>query len=851
MVGQRDGSGSLRSILTTTAAMVAASVTSSPRRPLAVVVAVALTGAGLLMAPRDVAASNAVPWRFTTVVDHTSIPGAAGTGWVKGWVETCPAGYLAVSGGFSQIDANPPGVETSLSYPDPGTGSWHIVAWNGFASGTNLTITVNCVWAANVGSITLVEADFGSNSNQTGGETDCPLGTYLLSAGVDWSNTDQTRTIQFSAPLAGDGVHGDAYYVAGHDATAGSLHVELQCVAASLLTAEYFTTNDNTSSGAGYPSVTAQCASGYRTLTGGAIPTSPNPGVAQGYLSVSGPLDPRDWATQAYQASGVVLRAEALCVPASTVSLSWTQAPAALSTLRIGTITFTATDSAGETVGVSCSIDLVATPCTNGSPVSYNLVDGTHALKVTASNQSGYTHDFFFTWTIDATAPTILSHSPTSDLPLAGPMTITFSEAVAGVSGSSVTVHDDTTNLAVAGTVGTPTASTATWTPSANLSAGHTYRFSFSTAIHDSAGNQLTATFFTVNAAPDVTAPTIQSHSPTSDLALTGPMTITFSEAVTGVDGTSLTVHAVSANVNVTGVIARPTPTTATWTPSTRLVPGETYRFSFTTAIHDTSGNPLAATSFNTRALTSVENTSAAFLEYWDRDASSLANGGSYISSSLSGSKADLTFTATAGQTVAIYGIRLSSGGYADVYLDGVKKATASFYASSSTRARVYLSTALTAGSHTISIRPLGTKPTASTGTWVGIDNALIGATVKQESSFKQAFRRSSSASASGGSYDTMIHKIDSDSNVPKMEVTLVGTGVKIYATKTTASGSARIYVDGVLKATVSLHASATVYQALVYSGTFTLGRHVIRVAAVGTSTGGTSSVGVDRIVAV
>jgi Bacterial Ig-like domain len=837
MVHQRVGSGSQPP------------VRSRPRRPLAVIVALALTAAGLLIAPRPVAAANTLPWRFTTVVDHTSIPGAAGTGWVKGWVETCPAGYYAVSGGFTQIDANPPGVETSLSYPDPGTGSWHIVAWNGFASGTNLTITVNCVWAANVGPITLVEADFGSNSHQTGGETDCPLGTYLLSAGVDWSNTDQTRTIQFSAPLAGDGVHADAWYAAGSDPTAGSLHVELQCVGASLLTSEYLTTNDNTGSGPGYGSVTAQCASGYRTLTGGAIPTIANAGVAQGYQSVSGPLDPRDWPTRGYQQSGVTLRAVAVCVPASTVSLSWTQAPAALSTLRTGTITFLATDTAGETVGVSCTIDLVATSCTNGSPVGYNLVDGSHTLKVTATNQSGYSHDFFFTWMIDATAPTIVSHSPTSDLPLAGPMAITFSEAVGGVSGSSVTVHDDTANLAVAGTVGTPTASTATWTPTTNLAAGHTYRFSFSTAIHDTAGNQLTATFFTVNAAPDVTAPTIQSHSPATGLALTGPISITFSEPVTGVSGSSVTVHAMSANVNVAGTISTPTTNTATWTPSSSLVPGETYRVSLTSAIQDTSGNPLAATSFDVRTATSVEN--ALFREYWDRDASSLASGGSYISSSLSGSKADLTFTATAGQTVAIYGIRLPSGGYADVYLDGVKKATASFYASSTTRARVYLSAALTAGTHTISIRPLGTKPTASSGTWVGIDNALSGATVKQESSFRQAFRRSSSASASGGSYDTMIHKIDSDSNVPKMEVTLVGTGVKIYATKTTASGSARIYVDGVLKATVSLHASATTYQALIYSGTFTLGKHVIRVAAVGTSTGSTSSVGIDRVLAI
>ena len=37
-------------------------------------------------------------------------------------------------------------------------------------------------------------------------------------------------------------------------------------------------------------------------------------------------------------------------------------------------------------------------------------------------------------------------------------------------------------------------------------------------------------------------------------------------------------------------------------------------------------------------------------------------------------------------------------------------------------------------------------------------------------------------------------------------------------------------------------------YKALAYSTTFTLGKHVIRIEAVGTSSGATSSVNLDRI---
>jgi hypothetical protein len=56
------------------------------------------------------------------------------------------------------------------------------------------------------------------------------------------------------------------------------------------------------------------------------------------------------------------------------------------------------------------------------------------------------------------------------------------------------------------------------------------------------------------------------------------------------------------------------------------------------------------------------------------------------------------------------------------------------------------------------------------------------------------------------------------------------------------------VTVDGVVKATIDLYSPSTVYKALVYSGTIPLGQHLIRVEAVGTSTGANSSINVDRI---
>ena len=150
--------------------------------------------------------------------------------------------------------------------------------------------------------------------------------------------------------------------------------------------------------------------------------------------------------------------------------------------------------------------------------------------------------------------------------------------------------------------------------------------------------------------------------------------------------------------------------------------------------------------------------------------------------------RAELTFTAAAGTTVSLYGIRMADGGYAAVYLDGVKKTTASFYASRAGRFLVYRSRALSSGKHTISIRPTGTKPAASSAAWVRVDNTLVGATITQETSFKQLFRTVGSAAAYDGSYAQIVGKSGTDTTPAQFRLTGVGTGFKVYATRTPSS---------------------------------------------------------------
>ena len=716
-------------------------------------VALAVATSAVVLMPGRAAAAHAVPWRFTSVTDSAEVDAFTN----KGFVLQCPAGYIAVSGGINSVSTYLGAnfynyLHRLLEYPNPAFGTYHILVQNTHYLSFSVSVKANCVSLDDIGAITTLNHEFARNgSGRAGGQVLCPAGTSLIAGGADWSNTSTSRTIDYSTPITSGTSLFTGWYGAGYSPVAGVLVIEIHCVATSLLAGSYATANDSTS--AGIATVTATCGIGSRVLTGGAGPAGTrSPGSDQGQAWVSGPgasalSGARDWRTQGQQASGVTLRALALCVPASAISASFTQTPPDPSSSS-GTFTFTASDQVGEALTYACRLDGKALPpCSPGSPVSWGpLADGKHEFTVTIGNLSGTSKLIGHNWTTDGAVPVIVDHTPSTE-------------------GS-----------------------------------------------------------------------------------LTGPFTITFSEGVQGVTTSSLVVHAESANADVSGTIARPSSNVATWTPTARLVPGETYRFSFTSAIHDGVGNPLAATSFTVRAATIVENTSAAMQRRWDVDRLSVASNGAYIVERVAGSRAELTFTTSAGQTVSIYGIRLPSGGYAAVYLDGKHVATPSFYAATAGRRRVYVSGPLTAGTHTISIRPLGTKPGASSNSWVAIDNLVVGGSSKQETSLEQRFRRVSTTSAYGGSYDAMTQVSATDTTPAQVRLTFVGTGIKVYATKTSTSGRARVYIDGVLKTTVNLRSSSTSYKALVYSTTVALGVHTLRIEAVGTSTGAGSSVNLDRI---
>jgi len=162
------------------------------------------------------------------------------------------------------------------------------------------------------------------------------------------------------------------------------------------------------------------------------------------------------------------------------------------------------------------------------------LADGGYTVQVRATDaasppnttlEADYATDAF---TVDATAPTVVSRYPASgaiNVPIDTVVTATFSEAM---NASTITTGSFTLKIGstpVSGSVSYNAGTyTATFTPSANLADDTIYTASLSTVVTDAAGNALGAAStwnFTTGVVPDITPPLVDitplSPDPTED----------------------------------------------------------------------------------------------------------------------------------------------------------------------------------------------------------------------------------------------------------------------------------------------------------------------------------------------
>src|SRR5205085_3875064 len=182
------------------------------------------------------------------------------------------------------------------------------------------------------------------------------------------------------------------------------------------------------------------------------------------------------------------------------------------------------------------------TPTANLAP---NVVF-TASLSTGVKNASGMALASVYSWSFtsgaipDATAPTVTLTEPANSavgVTLTHTVVVTFSEPMdaATITGTTVLLKQGVT--AVAGVV-TKTATTATFTPTASLTANSVYTGTVTTGAKDVAGNALALekTFtFTTGAAPDVSAPTVTVTDPLNNainVARNRKVSLTFSEAM-------------------------------------------------------------------------------------------------------------------------------------------------------------------------------------------------------------------------------------------------------------------------------------------------------------------------------
>ena len=215
----------------------------------------------------------------------------------------------------------------------------------------------------------------------------------------------------------------------------------------------------------------------------------------------------------------------------------------------------------------------------------------------------------------DSITPTVSMITPANNATnasLSQIIQLQFSESVTNVDTTSITLHESsTTGTDVAlGNITAGANNSYSFSAISPLLPSTTYYVVLSNAITDVAGNPLTATSFsfTTNAGgggSDTTAPTVVMTTPTNNAtnsSLSQIIQLQFSESVTNVDTTSITLHAGSTTgaAVALGNITAGSNNSYSFSATSPLSSSTTYYVVLSNAISDIAGNnQLSATSFS------------------------------------------------------------------------------------------------------------------------------------------------------------------------------------------------------------------------------------------------------------
>ena len=206
------------------------------------------------------------------------------------------------------------------------------------------------------------------------------------------------------------------------------------------------------------------------------------------------------------------------------------------------------------------------------------------------------------------TAPTVTAKSPASLATRVAQSinaTATFSEAVQGVSTTTMRVKNPAGTVLSAAVSYNATTRVATLNPTANLAPDTKYSVNLTggaSGIRDLAGNPLVSTVWSFTTGP---APTITTRTPASGAtgaSRTASVSVTFSERMAGVAASTFRLKNTATGAAITAVVSR-SGTTNRWilNPNSTLAASTNFTVTVTggtTAVRDLAGNPVSTSSW-------------------------------------------------------------------------------------------------------------------------------------------------------------------------------------------------------------------------------------------------------------
>ena len=210
--------------------------------------------------------------------------------------------------------------------------------------------------------------------------------------------------------------------------------------------------------------------------------------------------------------------------------------------------------------------------------------------------------NYVWTFTTVVVPPTVVSTIPlngATGVPLAQAISATFSKAMNPATLNNATFTLTAGGAAVAGTV-TYAGTTATLTPSENLTANTLYTATITTGAQDVAGDALAANYvWMFRSIPAPAPPTVTATNPANNATAVGlnqAISATFNEAVDPATLTTTTFTVSGGGAAVTGTVSYVVAgSVVTFTPTAALAANTVYTATITTGVTDLLGTPLAA----------------------------------------------------------------------------------------------------------------------------------------------------------------------------------------------------------------------------------------------------------------